>query len=65
MGAKPELDTILKNPHGHAVLVNALGDYVSDLEAKCEGHNNDAEAAHFRRSIRLAEALCDIFYRWP
>jgi len=63
MGSKQELASALNNRHGHAVLVNALGDYIGDLEAKCDGHVEDAEKAYFQRSIRLAEALCDTFYR--
>ncbi|WDH79246.1 hypothetical protein PTQ19_02010 [Microbacterium esteraromaticum] len=65
MDAKQDLDLILKESHGHAVLVSALGDYIGDLEAKCESRFDDAEATCFPRSIRFAEALSDIFYRWP
>lgn len=65
MDAKQELDAMLKNPQCHAILVNALEDYLGRLKEISETGVSSDEAAYFERSIHLAESLSDVFYRWP
>lgn len=65
MDAKQELNELLKNAYCYSILVNALGDYIGTLESLTEGHISDAEAVHFEHDIYFAEALRNVFHRWP
>lgn len=65
MDAKQELDELLKNPRCYSILVNALGDYIGTLESLAERQVSDTEAAHFEHDIYFAEALRNVFHRWP
>ncbi|NLA34096.1 MAG: hypothetical protein GX868_00215 [Actinobacteria bacterium] len=65
MDVHEELDALLAIPECHAILINALGDYVGVLEGHVETFITEPEAAYFERCARHAEVLRDVFYRWP
>jgi len=65
MDARRRLDDLLANPECHAILVNALGDYVAMLEGHIETFASQTEVAYVERSIHHAESLRDVFERWP
>lgn len=65
MGVHEELEVLLANPECHAILVNALGDYRGMLHANGDGLADEYELAHIERSLGHADALRDVFERWP
>lgn len=60
-----ELDALLANPECHAILMNALEEFIGVLEGPVETFVTESEAAYFQRCIGHVEFLRDVFSRWP